>query len=398
MELLYEIGDEWKNDERKSRVLSTLDVPRQASMINELNDHRIKLLRRRFRSSFMNKTLVERGISQSEIDENAKYLQIASLVPDVVIQNPNDKKVRSFGASVIFADISGFTDMSDKYQAFDNGASRLSAVLNSYLGIMVQEILSHNGDVLKYAGDAFLAIFKAENQVSYQQALQYAIDTSIIIQKYCRNFVTEIGVVLNVKIAISCGLVHFALIGNEQLSHYVIVGEPIWQVKALQDHISGGEILLTNSAWFFTQDSLYTYEYMRDHRCYKITGFRDQTNIIRQQYEIMQYRPDGRSNVSESNANLEMSFDPYTYNMRNIQEERFTVRQSIHVTAFNDTRKYLRRFIIAPLLNAIEIGDNIDQLTEMRQIVILFANFVVPEKNPQNICRITDRIFTQLNR
>jgi adenylate cyclase 10 len=354
-------------------------------MVIELTDHRKKLFQRQLQSLNLN--------------ENSKYIQIASLIPDEVIQNPNNTKVRSFGASIIFADISGFTDMSDKYQYVDNGASKLSAVLNFYLGIMVQEILSHNGDVLKYAGDAFLAIFKAENEVSYQLAVQKAIDSCIVIQKSCRNFTTEIGVVLNVKIAISCGSVHFSLIGNEQLSHYVIVGEPIWQVKSLQDFIVGGEILVTSSAWFFAQNSLYTYEYMREHRCYKIKGFRDQTNMIRQQFEVMTFREKDISNRSESNTGLETSFDPYTYNLRNVQEERFTVRHTVagNVIA-EESKNFLRRFIIAPLLNAIDIGDGIDQLTEMRQVVILFANFVVPDKNPMNICKITDKIFTQLNR
>lgn len=380
MNLLYE-----EDPFVKQARATNWDV-KQESMIKELSNHRRKLLQIQLKSSNLN--------------EQSKYLQIASLVPDEVIENPKSTKVRSFGASIIFADISGFTDMSDKYQNFDNGASKLSAVLNFYLGIMVQEILSHNGDVLKYAGDAFLAIFKADNDVSYQIAVQNAIDTSIIIQKSCRNFTTEIGVVLNVKIAISCGLVHFSIIGNEQLSHYVIVGEPIWQVKTLQDHIVGGEILLTSSAWFFAQNTLYTYEYMREYRCYKITGFRDQTNMIRQQFEVMRYgeRPDIHSNRSESTC-LEMSFDPYTYNFHTDQDQLFTVRQTISVNALShESKNFLRRFIIAPLLNAIDIGDGIDQLTEMRQVVILFSNFVVPDKNPINICKITDKIFTQLNR
>lgn len=386
MELLYERDS---CNEKGSYLLSTLDIKRQESIIEELTGHKKKLLKMHLRSSMTK--------------EHSKYLQIASLVPDEVLQNPTDTNVRRFGAAIIFADISGFTDMSDKYQNFDNGASKLSAVLNFYLGIMVQEILSHNGDVLKYAGDAFLAIFKAQNEVSYQLAIQNAIDTSIIIQKNCRNFLTEIGVVLNVKIAISCGLVHFSLIGNEQLSHYVIVGEPIWQVKTLQDHVIGGEILVTSIAWFFAQNSLYTYEYMREQRCYKITGFRDQTNVIRQQFEVMRFRdrPDILSNRSESNTNLEMSFaDPFLYELKIVHEEPYTIRNTIAFanTATDVLKNILRQFVITPLLNAIDIGDGIDQLTEMRQVVIMFANFVVPDKNPINICKITDKIFKKLNR
>jgi hypothetical protein len=83
--------------------------------------------------------------------------------------------------------------------------------------------------------------------------------------------------------------VYFSLIGNEEFSHYAIVGDPVWQVKNLQEIISAGEILLTLRAWFFTQESFYNFSYVRDQRCYKITGFKDQTNIIRQQYEANLY-------------------------------------------------------------------------------------------------------------
>lgn len=120
------------------------------------------------------------------------------MLPDEIIKNPMESEIRNFEAAVFFADISGFTDLSDKYQNFENGASKLSMVLNFYIGTMVQEILSHGGDIIKYAGDAFLAIFRSEDELSFQDAVQRAIDASLIIQKSCSNYLTEIGgVVLN---------------------------------------------------------------------------------------------------------------------------------------------------------------------------------------------------------
>lgn len=62
---------------------------------------------------------------------------------------------------------------------------------------MVQEILSNGGDVIKYAGDAFLAIFKVQNEVSMQVAIHKSIDTALIIQKNCTNYLTEVGITLN---------------------------------------------------------------------------------------------------------------------------------------------------------------------------------------------------------
>lgn len=99
----------------------------------------------------------------------------------------------------------------------ENSASKLSQVLNFYIATMVQEILSNGGDVIKYSGitiinslkislqcfpktikgDAFLSVFKTGIDRSYQDTLHKAIDTALVIQKNCKNFLTDIGVVLN---------------------------------------------------------------------------------------------------------------------------------------------------------------------------------------------------------
>lgn len=123
---------------------------------------------------------------------------IASLLPDEVIHHPDDRTIRQYETSVLFADVSGFTALSEKYQTLENGASKLSMILNFYLGTMVQEILSHGGDIIKYAGDAFIATFRAENELTMQEAIHRAIDSALIIQKNCTNFRTDFSnVVLN---------------------------------------------------------------------------------------------------------------------------------------------------------------------------------------------------------
>lgn len=122
-------------------------------------------------------------------DEQVKT--VATLLPDEVIHHTDEKGIRKYEASVLFADVSGFTDLSEKYQTLENGASKLSMVLNFYLGTMVQEILSHGGDILKFAGDAFIATFRAENELTMQDAIQRAIDSALIIQKNCSNFQTD---------------------------------------------------------------------------------------------------------------------------------------------------------------------------------------------------------------
>jgi hypothetical protein len=56
----------------------------------------------------------------------------------------------------------------------------------------------------------------------------------------------------------------------------------------------------------------------------------------------------------------------------------------------------LRRFIIPPLLNFIDWNDPIELLTEMRNVVIVFANFVVPYMSPIRLMTHLDNIYKNL--
>lgn len=123
----------------------------------------------------------------------------------------------------------------------------------------------------------------------------------------------------SVKIAISGGEVFFSLIGNESSSHFVVVGDPVWQVKMLQESIKPGEILVSSKAWFYAQESLYIHEYVRDHRCYKILAFTDDLEVAQRQHEAilnfkeMQKQLDrDQSSILSANTH-EPSFDPFAF-------------------------------------------------------------------------------------
>jgi class 3 adenylate cyclase len=223
--------------------------------------------------------------ARREKDENSTFRQLIPLIPDEVLNNPTNCAKQNFDCVVFLADISGFTQLSDKYQKVSNGASKLSMVLNFYLSIMVQEILSHNGDIIKYAGDAFLAIFRTDDETSMKTCVHNALDTAIIIQNNCTNYRTEIGVTLNVKLAISCGSVDFMIIGDDHSSHYALVGSPVWQVKSLQELILPGEILATWEALCHVPNSSFIFERVGDNHYYRILGFHEKTHTLRQHYE-----------------------------------------------------------------------------------------------------------------
>lgn len=182
--------------QRRKTSFQAIELPPNDVLLETLNHIKKNLLlnSNKNASKFMSRS---RNSVRNQYEELEKIKIMGSMLPDELLHHAGDYKPRDFEAVVFFADISGFTDLSDKYQKFDNGASKLTIVLNFYLGSMVQEILSHGGDIIKYSGDAFLAMFKVNSDMSIQEATQKAIETAIVIQKNCRNYRTDVGVVLN---------------------------------------------------------------------------------------------------------------------------------------------------------------------------------------------------------
>lgn len=87
--------------------------------------------------------IIDQGQSEAQ-----KIRIMASLTPDEMIYNGGKILQQSYGGAVLFADISGFTDLTEKYSMMGKGGpSRLTQVLNSYIGAMVQEIMSNTGEI-----------------------------------------------------------------------------------------------------------------------------------------------------------------------------------------------------------------------------------------------------------
>lgn len=91
----------------------------------------------------------------------------------------------------------GFTDLTEKYTKTSRGGpSKLSETLNSYIGAMVQEILSNNGDVLKFSGDAFIVMWKLRDGMIMRDIATEAMQTACVIQKHFGTYNTDVGVTL----------------------------------------------------------------------------------------------------------------------------------------------------------------------------------------------------------
>ena len=198
--------------------------------------------------------------------------QLASHIPDVVIQRPHDaplpQTVHSYGV-IVFADISGmiflsiqlhkllmlflgFTALSEKYCAETtsrrSGTDQLTTTLNSYLSQIVQSILQSGGDILKFAGDALLAFWSC-SRFSVSGMLKYVLKESLTMQSEYDNFQTPDGIALRMKLGLSIGKVDLHYIGNEESRTFDVTGEAIDDANTAQNLARSGSVVISKVAW-----------------------------------------------------------------------------------------------------------------------------------------------------
>jgi len=155
-----------------------------------------------------------------------------------------------FDAAVLFVDISGFTALTEQLaQRGPAGAEELSRLLNAFFTQLTDLIFAHGGDVVKFAGDALLALWPGELSEATRRATQCAL----AVQAALHNYPAE-NHTLRMKVGVSAGhLAAFYIGGTHGRWEFVLTGEPLAQVGHAEAQAQPGEVILSPEAWGLIQ-------------------------------------------------------------------------------------------------------------------------------------------------
>ena len=152
----------------------------------------------------------------------------------------------------MFIDVSGFTALCEKYcsdiSAGKRGIDALTNILNEYLGNLVQVLIESNGDVLKFAGDAILALWPYDTAEAYE-VLMWVINTALLLQRKHDNFQADEESVLRFKVAISIGEYSTHIFGCNDLLQFAVCGRAVASVNRAQNVATSGSVILSPEAW-----------------------------------------------------------------------------------------------------------------------------------------------------
>ena len=166
---------------------------------------------------------------------------------------PTAAKTERFPAAVLFADVSGFTPLTEALaQKGAEGPEELTRLLNGYFSRMIALIEAEGGEVVKFSGDAVTVIFPAKSEalaVATRRAAQAAEAMQVAMAEFT-TLETSVGLIaLGMKIGIGAGQILAAQVGGlNGRWEYVIAGDPLRQVAEAEHQARQGDVILSPEA------------------------------------------------------------------------------------------------------------------------------------------------------
>jgi adenylate cyclase len=135
--------------------------------------------------------------------------------------------------SVLFADIVGFTSMSEKMSP-----AAVSLLLNEYLSRMTDIIFKYEGTLDKYIGDAIMAVFGAPLDMPDHAAR--SIKTALEMRDRLEEFNAERkeGPLLKIRIGINSGKAVAGEIGSINKKEYTVLGDTVNIAARLESSVA----------------------------------------------------------------------------------------------------------------------------------------------------------------
>ncbi|MDP1924332.1 MAG: adenylate/guanylate cyclase domain-containing protein, partial [Thiobacillus sp.] len=126
--------------------------------------------------------------------------------------------------SVLFSDIRGFTDFSEKLPP-----AELASVLNAYLSTMTRIVQQHRGTIDKYIGDAIMAFWNAPVDLAdhASRAVQTALDMQAALPQLNQEFAARNWPELKIGVGVNTGRMSVGNMGSEFRQSYTVMGDAV---------------------------------------------------------------------------------------------------------------------------------------------------------------------------
>lgn len=155
--------------------------------------------------------------------------------------------------AVIFADVSGFTALSEKMDP-----EEVREIINDTFNYITKPVYELEGTIDKYIGDCVMILFGAKypHGDDPKRAVMCGMEMLRLIDEFSKERLAEKGITLDLAIGINYGLVVTGSVGNFFDKDYTVMGDIVNTAQRLQSAAKKGTILVSESVYSETNDTI----------------------------------------------------------------------------------------------------------------------------------------------
>lgn len=169
------------------------------------------------------------------------------------IQNYDTLQENRKNVAVIFADISGFTELSERMDP-----EEVREIINDCFNYITKPVYELDGTIDKYIGDCVMILFGAKYSHSDdpKRAVMCAMKMIQAIKDYSKEKLSSKGIELELSIGINYGLVVTGSVGNYFDKDYTVMGDVVNTAQRLQSISEKGTIYVSESIYLETKNEI----------------------------------------------------------------------------------------------------------------------------------------------
>ena len=170
---------------------------------------------------------------------------IPSYLAEKILQTKGRIEGERRNVTVVFADVSGFTSMSETHDLEE--VSTIATICHTMLGKIVWK---YEGIVDKIIGDGLMSIFGVPtHENDPERAVMAALEMQQGMMDLSQELWESRGVALGLSAGINTGVVVIGDIGTDLRLDYTVMGDVVNTASRLQEIAEPGEILLTQETY-----------------------------------------------------------------------------------------------------------------------------------------------------
>jgi class 3 adenylate cyclase/tetratricopeptide (TPR) repeat protein len=151
--------------------------------------------------------------------------------------------------TVLFADVSGFTSLSEKLDP-----EEVHGLISEALVPVCEEIHRYEGTIVQFLGDGIMALFGAP--IAHEDAPQRALHSALGIRERIRAYAAKLkqqGIEFDMHIGLNSGLVMVGKIGDDLTMEYTAMGDTVNLASRVATAAQPGVILLSENTHRLTE-------------------------------------------------------------------------------------------------------------------------------------------------